>query len=257
VESPVSNGRASLFKCYYAVERGDINMFGKFIVGSITGLSLLGLLSGCAGADDQASKKMSPSPSPTVTETDHPTPTETDIDNPAYEPRLDYTEDIVLAKNDVELEFLTISLASCEKAQTDGFIAETAEGESIFRSDTKSGWPFWPFAQVSIIDGKPVFGENEVLFNIYWPAVFDPCDLEAAARTREPEDVYLEHKVTKINDNSYKWAQHKGGANLDELIYEVTDGLISGYAPNKTYATKISYGPLTATQIALLDQAAK
>jgi len=254
VESPVRNDRASLFKGYCLLKEGNKMNAYKFSVVAVAGLAVIGLLSGCAGAADQASKKMSPSP--TVTETDRPTPTETDIDNPAYEPRLDYTKDIVLAKNDVELEFLTIALASCEKAQAEGFMAKTAEGESIFRSDVKGGWPFWPFAQVSIIDGKPVFGENEVLFNMYWPAVFNPCDLEAAARTRDPEDVYLEHKVTKINDNSYKWAQHQGGANLDEMIFEVKDGLISGYAPNKTYATKISYGPLTDEQIALLDQVA-
>lgn len=153
------------------------------------------------------------------------------------------------------LEFLAIALASCQKAQTDGLVAKTVKGESIFRADVKGNWPFWPFEQVSIIDGKPVFGETEVLFFMHWPAIFDPCDLEAAARTRDPEDVYLEHKVTKINDNSYKWAQHQGGANLDERVYEVKDGLISGYAANKSYATKISYGPFAEKQIELLDQA--
>lgn len=234
-------------------------MLTKSTVAIISGIAVIGLLSGCASSNDQSEKKMSPSP--TLTETETPTPTETEpeteteAENPPYEPRIDFTLPIVLAKNDVELEFLAIALASCQKAQTDGFVAKTAKGESIFRADVKGNWPFWPFEQVSIIDGKPVFGETEVLFFMRWPAIFDPCDLEAAARTRDPEDVYLEHKVTKINDNSYKWAQHQGGANLDEMAYEVKDGLISGYAANKSYATKISYGPLTEKQIALLDQA--
>ena len=242
-------------------------MLTKSGVAIISGIALIGLLSGCASSNDQSEKKMSPLP--TVTETETPVPTETEpetetpvptetepeTENPPYEPRLDYTLPIVLAKSDLELEFLTIALASCQKAQTDGFVARTAKGESVFRADVKGSWPFWPFDQVSIIDGKPVFGETEVLFFMSWPAIFDPCDLEAAARSRESDDVYLEHKVTKINDNSYKWAQHQGGANLDEIVYEVKNGLISGYAPNKAYATKISYGPLTEKQIALLDQA--
>jgi hypothetical protein len=241
--------------------KGESKMLTKSTVAIISGIAVIGLLSGCASSNEQAEKKMSPSPTVTETETPTPTPTETEpeaeteTENPPYEPRLDYTQDIVLAKNDVELEFLTIALASCQKAQTDGFLAKTAKGESIFRADVKGGWPFWPFDQVSIIDGKPVFGETEVLFFMSWPSIFDPCDLEAAARSREPDDVYLEHKVTKINDNSYRWAQHQGGASLEEMIYEVKDGLISGYQRNQTFATKISYGPLTEKQIALLDQA--
>jgi hypothetical protein len=222
-------------------------------IAAMAGLALVGLLSGCAGSNDQASETMSPTP--TVTETETPTPTETEPEDFVYEPRLDYTKDIVLAKNDLELEFLTIALASCEKAQTDGFIAKTSEGESIFRADVDGVWPFWPFDQVSIIDGKTVSGETEVLFLNSWPAIFHPCDLEASARTRDPDDVYLEHKVRKIDANTFGWSQHQGGASLNETIFIVSDGLISGYAPDEVYAAEISYGPLSVEQIALLDEA--
>lgn len=218
---------------------------------AIATLIIVGLLSGCATSNNQAEIEMAPSP--TATESEKPANTDTEI--PTYTPRLDYTKDIVLAKNETELEFLTIALASCQKAQTDGFVAKTSEGESIFRADVEGLWPFWPFDQVSIVDGKTVFGETEVLFNMYWPSLFDPCDLEASARSRDPDDVYLEHKLTKVDENTYIWAQHQGGANLNEMTYEVTDGLITGYARDETYATQISYGPLTESQIALLDQA--
>jgi hypothetical protein len=241
--------------------KGESKMLTKSTVAIISGIAVIGLLSGCASSSDQSSKKMSPSP--TVTETETPAPSETDTptpietDNPEYKPVLDYTQDIVLAKNDLELEFLTIALASCERAQQDGFITSEPSGESIFRPDVTGMWPDWPFDQVSIIDGKPGFGEYDDIYRDYPPGLFYPCSLEAAARYPgiDPEDVALEHKVRKISDDYYVWAQHQYGANLEETGYKVQDGLITGIGKDKKVTVKISYGPLTEKQIALLDQA--
>jgi hypothetical protein len=51
-------------------------MLSKSGVAIISGIVVIGLLSGCASSNEQAEKKMSPSP--TVTETETPTPTETE-----------------------------------------------------------------------------------------------------------------------------------------------------------------------------------
>ena len=226
-------------------------MFVKSSVTAIAGILLLSALTGCTNTNNEVSEKMSPSPSETST----PTPTEDEAQ--PLTSVLDYTQPIVLAKDDLELEFLTIAVNSCKKAQTYGFVAKTSQGESIFRPSPEGIWPFWPFEQVSIIDGKPVSGQFDVLFFNGWPSLLDPCDLEAAARSRDPEDVFLEHKVVKIDDNTYSWSQHHGGHTLDDTIFEVKEGLISAYGANEPYATEITYGPLTDEQISLLDQAKK
>lgn len=228
-------------------------MFAKSSAALIAGIVSLGALTGCSGPNDEASKKMSPSPSATET----PSPTPTDDDAEPLESVLDYSQPIVLAKTDLEMEFLTIAVNSCKKAQTYGFVAKKSKGESIFRPAVEGTWPFWPFEQVSIIDGKPVFGQFDVLFFNSWPSFLDPCDLEAAARNSATTDVFLEHKLVKIDENTYGWSQHHGGANLDEVIFEVSGDLISGYEAVEGYPVEITYGPLTDEQISLLDQAKK
>jgi hypothetical protein len=235
------------------LQKGKIIMFAKSSA-TIAGILLLGALTGCSGPNDEASKKMSPSPS--ATETPSPTPTQNDAE--PLESVLDYSQPIVLAKDDLEMEFLTIAVNSCKKAQTYGFVAKTIEGESIFRPALEGNWPDWPFDQVSVVDGKSsVPSQIQDLFYLYWPSFLNPCYLEAAARNREPDDVYLEHKLIKIDEGTYSWAQHNGGANLDEVIFEVSGDLISGYEAVEGYPVEITYGPLTDEQISLLDQAKK
>ncbi len=228
-------------------------MFAKSSVTVIAGILLLSALTGCTNTNEEVTGKMSPSPTPSETST--PTPTEDEAQ--PLTSVLDYTQPIVLAKDDLEMEFLTIAVNSCKKAQTYGFVAKTNKGESIFRPALEGMWPFWPFEQVSIIDGKPVFGQFDVLFFNGWPSLLDPCDLEAAARNRDPDDVFLEHKVVKIDDATYSWAQHHGGHTLEPTIFKVQDGLISSYGDNEPYAAEITYGPLSEYQIGLLDQAKK
>jgi hypothetical protein len=228
-------------------------MFAKPKVTIVTGVVLLLSLTGCAS--DNVETLYKKSPSPTATGTQSPKPTEDEAK--PLESILDYSKPIVLAKNDLEMEFLTIAVESCKKAQTHGFVVKTSEGESIFRPAVEGIWPDWPFDQVSIVDGKPALGEYGDLFFNSWPSLLDPCTLESAARSREPDDVYLEHKLVKVDDNTYNWAQHQGGHNLDEVTYKVENGLISSYDWNKGFGvTEISYGPLTDEQIALLDQSA-
>jgi hypothetical protein len=225
-------------------------MFAKSSVTVIAGILLLSALTGCTNTSEEVSQKMSPSPSETST----PTPTEDEAQ--PLTSVLDYTQPIVLAKDDLELEFLTIAVNSCKKAQTHGFVAKTSSGESYFRPTETGRFPNWPFLEVSVISGNTVVGDS-TLFSNYWPANLNPCDLEAAARSRLLEESYWEHKVRKIDDNTYGWAQHGGGANLDEIIYEVQDGLVSAYGANEPYAAEITYGPLSDYQNSLLDQAKK
>ena len=223
-------------------------MFDKSSVSAIAGILLLSALTGCTNTNDEVSEKMPASPSETTT----PTPTE-------EEPQpltsvLDYTQPIVLAKDDLELEFLTIAVNSCKKAQTHGFVAKISSGESYSRPTETGNFANWPFLEVSVSSGNTVVGDS-TLFSNYWPSNLNPCELEAAARSRQLEESYWEHEVRKIDENTYGWAQHGGGANLNEIIYEVQDGLISGYGANEPYATEITYGPLSDYQNSLLDQA--
>ena len=230
----------------------------KFTVVAITGLSLVGLLSGCAGSNENAFNKQSPSPtqspveSETPVETSDPEGTETEFQE-AF-PRIDFDAEIVLANNQQELEFLTSALNSCKKAQDDGFVIDSPRGQSIFRSAERGVFPEWPFDEVSIVDGKPGFGQYDDLFSNMYPSLFEPCSLERRARGTNVEDVAIEHKLTKLSSNTFGWSQHHGGASLEQTVFQVKDGLIVAYGDTKTLDSKITYGPLTAEQNALLDQ---
>jgi hypothetical protein len=224
-------------------QKGKIIMFAKSSAATIAGILLLGALTGCSGPNDEATKKMSPSPS--ATETPSPTPTE-DVAEP-LESVLDYSQPIVLAKDDLEMEFLTIALASCEKAQQDGFMLSHEEGDSYFRPASTGIFPEWPFDEVFVRDGEA----GPAYFRNYPPSMFSPCSLEAAARGKNVDPEYLEHAVQLWASNSYGWSQHNGGANLDEIVFQVTDGLITRFGPYNNMSKVVTYGPLSQEQLAL------
>jgi len=200
------------------------------------------LVSGCSSGakKDEASSSPDPSSSPTETETQ----------KPLFPPGLDYESKILLAKDDLELEFLTIALASCKKAQTDGLIITDSENTTYFRPTEKDEFTDWPFDQVTVEKGKASAGK----FYNYLPSFFDPCDLEIEAHRAEPDAPVLEHKVDKMADNSYAWLQHHGGASLEENVYQITNGIITRYGRYNNMDTVVSYGPLSAEQQAFFDK---
>ncbi|MEI7419667.1 MAG: hypothetical protein WCK24_02270, partial [Actinomycetes bacterium] len=164
-----------------------------------------------------------------------------------------YGSKILLAKDDLELEFLTIALASCKKAQTDGLIITDSENTTYFRPTEKDEFTDWAFDQVTVDKGKATPGK----FYNYLPSFFDPCDLEIQAHRAEPDAPVLEHKVDKMADNSYAWSQHHGGYSLEETVYQITDGLITRYGRYNNLSVIVSYGPLSAEQLAFFDKVVK
>jgi hypothetical protein len=215
---------------------------GKLI--RVATLFLLGalLVSGCSSGAKKAQSSNPPDPSNS--------PTDTESQKPPFPSGLDYGSKILLAKDDLELEFLTIALASCKKAQTDGLIITDNENTTYFRPTEKSESTDWPFDQVTVEKGKASSGK----FYNYLPSFFDPCDLEIQAHRAEPDAPVLEHKVDKMADNSYAWLQHHGGNSLEETVYQVTDGLITRYGRYNNLSVLVSYGPLNAEQLAFFDK---
>jgi hypothetical protein len=204
-------------------------LFGKsFRVVSSTIVVAI-LLTGCAQNDTKqntSNSKISATPMPTTA--------------------LNYDGELLLANTDVEREFLTQAIASCKRAQTDGFVLTYPEGQSIFKPAATGKFPDWPFDEVSIVDGKA----QGAFFNNDLPAFFSPCNLEVMAQRTEAGAPLLEHKIVRNSSNSYTWYQHNGGNELDGVTYEFTDGLISGYEVNGAKST-VNYGPLTEEQLNL------
>jgi hypothetical protein len=200
-------------------------------------------LTGCSSGGISQHEIKSPDPSSSSKESGNP--------ETKFPVGLDYSQKIVLANDELGVEFLTIALNSCKKAQTDGFIVKDVEAkdESYFIPSADGPWEDWPFQQVTVANGKVSMGKY---FN-YSPTLLSPCDLEIQARRVEPGAVLLEHKVRRISDTSYTWAQHNGGNNLDEVTFNVKNGLIVGYN-TEDWHTNISYGPLTKAQLALFDE---
>ena len=202
------------------------------------------LVSGCSSDinKEKSSSSVDPSSSPTATESQNTNLTVTH----------DYSKKIVLAKNALELEFLTIALNSCRKAQEVGFSITSGDSVSYFRPAAEGIFPNWPFDEVSLKNGVV---EPDIYSN-YFPSLFYPCDLELAARhwSNKLDDVGLEHKVDKYADNSYSWSQHQGGYNLEEIVYQVTDGLINRYGKYNKMDAVVGYGPFTPEQLALFDK---
>jgi len=219
-------------------------------------LSLSLLLTGCSSGTQESTAKTSASPNSTDTELPSDTPEESESPQTTSPKGLDYTQPIKLAKNDLELEFLNIAFDSCEKAQRDGLIVTSSKDKTYFRpieSDDFPNWPYWPFEQVTVTDGKVGAG----IYVNYLPSFFEPCDLEIQARLVEPDAAVLEHEVDRWANNSYGWKQHHGGQALDETVYQVTDGLITRYGRYNNLDTVISYGPFTAEEQALFDEVYK
>lgn len=221
-------------------------MFAKSSVTAIAGVLLLSALTGCTNTNDEVSQKMSPSPTPSETST--PTPTEDEAQ--PLTSVLDYTQPIVLAKDDLELEFLTIALASCEQAQKYGFVLSHEDGDSYFRPASTGIFPEWPFDEVFVKDGEA----GPAYFKNYPPSMFSPCSLEAAARGNNADPAYLKHSVQLWASNSYGWSQRNGGSSLDEIVFQVTDGLITRFGPYNNMSKVVTYGPLTQKQLALFGE---
>lgn len=196
-------------------------------------------ITGCSSS--KQSGKPDPSDSPTVT----PTESAKEIFDSIVAMEQGKPK---LAQNDLDVEFLDIAFASCKKALQDGLIIEDEESTSYFVSDPNSIFPLFKIKEVSVTNG--VVGGGKYMN--YYPALFDPCDTMVSATMVGPEDdnyAILEHSLEKPTAFTYKWGQHHGGASLDVITYAVgTDGLISGYSA-PSWASEISYGPLTETEL--------
>lgn len=207
-------------------------------------LFLLGalLLSGCSSGEKKDQSSSSPNRSSS--------PKDTESEKPIVIPKLDYNAKIVLAKDALELEFLTIALDSCQRAQEDGFSITSGDSVSYFRPAAEGIFPYWPFDEVTVKDGVVGPGAHQN----YYPSLLEPCDLELSGRLHQIDDVALEHKVDKLADNSYSWSQHHGGYDMDETVYQVSNGLITRYGAYNNLDTVVSYGPFTPEQAAYFDK---
>ena len=224
---------------------------GNFKVrASITSAVLVtALLTGCS-SNTETPQAQDPTPSQSESSAKGPAPSESASSVPEVKLTLDYDAEIELANNELELEFLTIALASCKKAQQEGFVLSYDEGESYFRPAQTGIFLDWPFDEVTVKDGKT----GPAFFNNYPPAIFNPCSLEGAARSGQAGLAYLEHSVQLWASNSYGWSQHNGGANVDEIVYQVTDGLITRYGPYNNMSNVVTYGPLNQAQLELFGE---
>ena len=223
------------------LQKGKI-MFAKSSATAIAGILLLSALTGCTSAPEETAKKISPTnPEATI---------------PPFETALDYDAEIVLANNELEIQFLEIALASCKKAQTVGFIISDTEQDhvSIFRPSETGMWPDWPFEQVSIINDVPGLGIYDDIYKDHPPSLFEACNLEIQAR-RGGGEALLEHKLASSGANSFDWQQHQGGSNFEGVNFQVEDGLITSYQRSGQARQLVAYGPLDSEQIELLDQA--
>lgn len=209
----------------------------------MAGIFLLPLLvSGCA-SNGVSQSKDSPSPSKKVSESPQPKL------SPLF--GLNYSGEILLAKDELDREFLTFALNSCKKAQTYGFIITDSDATTYFRPSTNLTSQDWPFEEVSVVDGKG----GEGIYNNYWPALLAPCDLEIQAQRVEADAVSLEHKVTSEGNGKYTWSQHNGGNSLDPITYQVINGLITNYGREvSANQVQVEYGPLSDEQQKLFEQ---
>jgi len=238
VERPVRNG----WSFHLSPKLFSMGTINHNVKASITAAVLLtSLLSGCSSNSDTPNAQ-DPTPSQSESSSNKVIPSEVKLS-------LDYDAEIQLANDELEREFLTIALASCREAQTNGFVLTYEEGVSYFRPASTGIFPDWPFDEISVKDGVT----GPAFFNNYAPAIFSPCDLEAAARSGNVDPEYLEHSVQLWASNSYGWSQHNGGANLDEIVYQVTDGLITRYGPYNNMSNVVTYG-LSDEQLALFGE---
>ena len=212
----------------------------------VAGIILLPLLASACSSNSLSEPKDSQSPSTSVSESPQPKL------SPMF--GLNYSGEILLAKNDLEREFLTFALNSCKKAQTDGFIITDSEGTSYFRPSLDVSAQDWPFEEVSVVDGKV----GEGIYYNELPALLAPCDLEIQAQREEADAPLLEHKVRSEGNGKYTWSQHNGGYSLEPMTYLVVNDLITSYGREVSAdQVKVAYGPLTDDQQTLFDQVSK
>ncbi len=235
VEGPVRNGWSFCFKVYSGFEGNPM----RKLIPIALAIILTATVSGCSSNGPSA--KADPTESPTTSPTES---AKQAFDSIAAmeqgKPKL--------AQNDLDVEFLDIAFASCKKALEDGLIIEDEESTSYFVSDPNSIFSIFKIKEVSVTNGVVAGGK----YMNYYPALFDPCDTMVSATMVGPEDdnyAILEHSLEKTTAFTYKWGQHHGGASLDVITYTVgSDGLISGYS-TPSWASKISYGPLSETEL--------
>ena len=187
-----------------------------------------------------AALSLSSCSSPTATPSTSPPPLVT----PTVTPTDTFESEILLANSAIEEEFLSAALDSCELTKTQSLSLYSSEG------DTSNVTYFRPVETENLL-----FPENQIsegstgeeipdIYNNNLPALFDPCLLEEqAALAEDPNAELLEHSVEKISANRYAWSQHQGGANLETMYYDVTDGLITGYSKENGSAvmTEVAY----------------
>jgi len=245
VERPVRNG----WSFHLSPKLCPMGTINHNVKASIAAAVLLtSLLSGCSN-NSETPNAQDPTPSQTETSSNNPTPSESESPSSEVTLSLDYDAEIKLADSELEREFLTIALASCKEAQTKGFVLTHQEGISYFRPASTGTFPFWPFDEVLVKDGQA----GDAFYKNYPPDFFSPCGLEAAARNENADPAYLEHKVQVWASNSYGWSQHNGGASLDEIVFQVTDGLITRYGPYNNMSNVVSYG-LSDEELRFFDQ---
>jgi hypothetical protein len=217
-------------------------MSSSKITSALTVLTLAAfMLGGCAsgGSSHEPVKTQNQSSSPQPSESPSP-----------QVPGFDYSAEIVLAKNDLELEFLTIAINSCKRAQLDGFMITDSDGMSYFRPSTTGIFPEWPFDEFRVSNGNPTSPK----WTNYPPGIFNPCSLEHQARGRDISQVGFEHKVTKISASQYIWAEHGGGYSLQGTTFDVKDGLIvkDTFGEGElSYSAK--YGPFSKSELDLFQ----
>lgn len=195
-------------------------------------LTLLALTFTAMGLASCSSPTAAPSTSPSPSVTPTATPTDT------------YQSEILLANNAIEEEFLRAALDSCELTKTQSLVLSSSE------ADTSNVTYFRPVERANLLFPENQISENSTgddtpdIYNNYLPPLFDPCLLEEqAALADDPNAELLEHTVEKLGPYRYAWSQHQGGANLETMYYDVTDGLITRYSKVEGSAimTEVSY----------------
>ena len=175
---------------------------------------------------------------PSATPSNSPSPSVA----PTVEPTDSYESEILLANNELEEEFLQIALASCELTKTKSLQVYDLHGDGTTITY------FRPSDNLLLAENQ--VSENhmgELLPTTYvnnLPMLFYPCLLEEqAALVEDPNAELLEHTVEKLSPNRYAWSQHQGGANLETIYFDVSDGLISTYSKelNSAIKTEVSY----------------
>jgi hypothetical protein len=109
---------------------------------------------------------------------------------------------------------------------------------------------FRPVERANLLFPENQISENSTgddtpdIYNNYLPPLFEPCLLEEqAAMADDLNAELLEHTIEKLGPYRYAWSQHQGGANLETMYYDVTDGLITRYSKEDQSGimTEVSY----------------